>query len=490
MRILFALLLYPFLASAANEEVERLRNCVVRISVAAQSPDYRQPWSSGSVGGGVGSGFLIGERQIMTNAHVVSNSRLITVERDGDPNEYPAQILHIAHDCDLALLTVEDPSFFKGMASLSFGDIPDLHSTVTTYGYPIGGERMSVTRGVVSRIEFRTYSHSSLDAHLAIQIDAAINPGNSGGPVLQDGKCVGVAFQGLSGAVAQNTGYMIPTPVMKRFVKDIEDGSYDGYVELAVNYQTLQNPALRRSLALVDDDTGVLVTSIPQVGSAHGALQVDDVLIAIDGHRISSDGQIVLDGGSVQLEEIVERKFHGDIVCFGVIRNRETIDVDVTLKGAWPYRILAKTYDVRPRFVLFAGLLFQPVDRNFLSTYSIDDLEVMYRYSYFVSDEIYLDHPEIVVFSEMIPDSINSYFRELRNGVVEEVNGKTIRGLADLAEAIDQDVAHHVIRLVGQGRPLVIEAAQVEAARQRILSTYGITQERYLGLDQKQEEQK
>ena len=91
MRILFALLLYPFLASAANEEVERLRNCVVRISVAAQSPDYRQPWSSGSVGGGVGSGFLIGERQIMTNAHVVSNSRLITVERDGDPNEYPAQ---------------------------------------------------------------------------------------------------------------------------------------------------------------------------------------------------------------------------------------------------------------------------------------------------------------------------------------------------------------------------------------------------------------
>ena len=90
----------------------------------------------------------------------------------------------------------------------------------------------------------------------------------------------------------------------------------------------------------------------------------------------------------------------------------------------------------------------------------------------------------------MIPDSINSYFRELRNGVVEEVNGKTIRGLADLAEAIDQDVAHHVIRLVGQGRPLVIEAAQVEAARQRILSTYGITQERYLGLDQKQEEQK
>src|SRR5437016_4809397 len=85
------------------------------------------------------------------------------------------------------------------IAPLKFGGIPALESTVSAYGYPIGGERMSVTTGIVSRVDFRLYTHSSVDQHLAIQISAQINPGNSGGPVMQDTKVVGVAFQGYSG---------------------------------------------------------------------------------------------------------------------------------------------------------------------------------------------------------------------------------------------------------------------------------------------------
>ncbi len=116
----------------------------------------------------------------------------------------------VAHDCDLALITVDAPNFFKNMLSLKFGGIPALESAVSAYGYPIGGERMSVTTGIVSRVDFQLYTHSSIDQHLAIQISAQINPGNSGGPVMQNGKVVGVAFQGYSGDVAQGVAYMIP----------------------------------------------------------------------------------------------------------------------------------------------------------------------------------------------------------------------------------------------------------------------------------------
>ena len=57
----------------------------------------------------------------MTNAHVVSNSRYLTVERDGDPNKYRATVLFVAHDCDLALITeVASPDFFKDMIPLNF----------------------------------------------------------------------------------------------------------------------------------------------------------------------------------------------------------------------------------------------------------------------------------------------------------------------------------------------------------------------------------
>jgi S1-C subfamily serine protease len=161
-------------------------------------------------------------RSILTNAHVVSNQQRILITIHGSPEKYPAKVDYIAHDCDLAILSLEDFSDFEDFPVFSLGEIPVLESLVTVIGYPVGGERLSVTKGIVSRIDFQPYSHSRSDSHLVVQIDAAINPGNSGGPVLQDGKVVGVAFQGLR--QADNTGYIIPTPVVKRFLKDGERG--------------------------------------------------------------------------------------------------------------------------------------------------------------------------------------------------------------------------------------------------------------------------
>ena len=94
--------------------------------------------------------FLVGSNQFLTNAHVVSNSRLLYIKKIDDPTPYEAEIVHIAHDCDLALLQLKDPSAFKNVQPLDFGTIPPLDSTVIVVGYPIGGQRISVTRGVVS----------------------------------------------------------------------------------------------------------------------------------------------------------------------------------------------------------------------------------------------------------------------------------------------------------------------------------------------------
>src|SRR6266852_6085321 len=250
-----------------------VQKSLVRITATSVEPDYKAPWNSGGIQRGVGAGFVISGNRILTNAHVVSNSRYLTVEREGDPNKYSATVQFVAHDCDLALITVSAPDFFKNMLPLKFGGIPALESTVSAYGYPIGGERMSVTTGIVSRIDFQNYTHSSIDQHLAIQISAQINPGNSGGPVMQTGKVVGVAFQGYSGDVAQGVAYMVPTPVIRRFLTDIKDGHYDKYVDLGVTTAKLQNPAQRHFLGLKDDDRGVVVGTVIAAGPAAKSLQ-------------------------------------------------------------------------------------------------------------------------------------------------------------------------------------------------------------------------
>src|SRR5438046_10671768 len=140
------------------------------------------------------------------------------------------------------------------MIPLKFGGIPELESVVSAYGYPLGGERMSVTTGIVSRIDFQLYTHSSIDSHLTVQISAQINPGNSGGPVMQNAKVVGVAFKGYSGDVAQGVAYMIPTPVIHRLLTDIKDGHYDKYVHLGVTTEKLQHPAQRHFLCSMAHD--------------------------------------------------------------------------------------------------------------------------------------------------------------------------------------------------------------------------------------------
>ncbi len=457
-----------------------VRNSIARITNTAQEANYRTPWLAGQVGGGSGTGWVVAGERLVTNAHVVSNSRFLTVERENDPKKYVATVEHVAHDCDLALLKVEDPAFFKGTEPLEIGGIPELESVVSVYGYPIGGERMSVTQGVVSRVDFRVYTHSVVDQHLTVQIDAAINPGNSGGPVLQDGKVVGVAFQGYSGDVAQNVGYMIPTPVIKHFLHDVKDGRYDRYMDLSIAFFNTLNPSMRRALGLPDDDRGVVVTTVQKAGVSYGTLKTGDVLLAIDGHEIASDGMVELENERVLLSEVAERKYLGDEVKFSIIRNKEPLECAVKFERAWPFTMQANTYDPTPPYVLFGGLLFQPLTRNLLAAYQFENLRINYYYDYFINKELYEEHPELIVLTSILPDPINTYLTEFKEGIVDEINGKKIRTLKDAAAAFAEPSEFYVVQFIGASRPLVLESKEVAAARERIKQRYNVTQEHNL----------
>src|SRR5436189_234583 len=378
-----------------------VQKSLVRITATSVDPDYKAPWNAGSLQRGVGAGFVISGTRIMTNAHVVANNRYITVERDGDPNKYPAQVQFIANDCDLALVTVPAKDFFKNMVPLKFDGIPALESTVSAYGYPIGGERMSVTTGIVSRIDFQLYTHSSIDQHLTIQISAQINPGNSGGPVMQDSKVVGVAFQGY-------------------------------------------------------------------------------VLLEIDGHPTASDANVELEGERAQFEEVVERKFKGDSVKFDILRDKQPMTVTINLYKPWPYSVQGHSYDVRPRYLLYGGLLFQPLNLDTLEAYRSTDLRLRHFFEYFILEQIYLQHPDVIVLSNILPDPINTYLAPYRGAIVDEINGKKILTLDELAKAFAEAPERLVIRMIGDGPPLVLDRNKIEAARERIKTRYNVAKEQNL----------
>src|SRR5207249_6058922 len=137
----------------------------------------------------------------------------------------------------------------------------------------------------------------------------------------------------------------------------------------------------------------------------------------------ASDAFVELEGERVQMAEVVERKFKGDDVKLHALRNKQELDVTINLNAAWPFSMQANTYDVEPRYVLFGGLLFQPLSRNFLEAYQIEDLRVRFFYDFFISDELYRDHPEVIVLSSILPDPINTYLGDFKGGILDSING-------------------------------------------------------------------
>ena len=479
---------FSALANYGNQSVSQgagLRNpekSVVLIRSVQQDFDFVTGWKRGRMTRLSGSGLIIAGKNILTNAHNVSNCRYVELAKENIAKPFPARILYIGHDCDLALLTVDDASFFEGTTALELAGIPKVNSTVSTYGFPVGGDRISVTEGVVSRIEADTYAHPASGRHLVIQTDAAINPGNSGGPVIQDGSVVGVAFQGLR--EAENIGYLIPTTIIRHFLKDIEDGKYDGFGAMGMMfYPGLQNTNYRDYLQVPPNEDGVVILSTLMHSSIESILQAGDVITRIDDYNIDNDGMIQMHGLRLPVSQVVDSKQIGETVELTFYRRGERMTTPATIALNKPIFDRARLYDRPPPYVCFAGLVFTPVSRNHLETWGskwYKDIPFILRYLYSYSAQLNTDRQrrEYVVLSAIMSDEVNAYALDFRNYVVQSINGNKIYGLDDVLKAFKQTTERfYIIKFMGTNRILPLDAEAVRRRHQPILEKYHIPAE-------------
>ncbi len=476
--IIISLMLSPYTAFAWWSKTSNLKKSIVKIYGTYQRDNFLYPWQAGRPSQGSGSGFIIKGRKILTNAHVVSNARFLEVQREGNAKRYPAEILFVAHDCDLALITVRDDEFFKGLGDadlLQIADVlPDLNEEVIAMGYPMGGDRISITKGVVSRIDYGIYSHSGLDSHLILQIDAAINPGNSGGPVLYKNKVIGVAFQGIPGS--QNIGYAIPIQVIKHFLADIADGSYDGYPELGIEFRQLVNPALQKQLGLPDPQYGIAVSYVDPFGCAAGYMLPGDILLNIDDSPIYNDGTIEIDGQQLLFFEIFERKLYGETVKFKLIRNGSVQEVKIVLQNKNDPFTFRYIYDKKPDYYTIGGLVFSPLSRELIAALGYSaGAQLYYLMNYVKVDDLYKDRQEFVVLIARLPHPINTYCDPFMLHVLDSINGVKIASLADIKEALQRSNGKfHIFKFLNKDDELVMDASELDSANSAIQTTYGL----------------
>jgi S1-C subfamily serine protease len=465
-------------AAVAGADV---RDSMVKIYCVQNEPDYDNPWNMKGPVSISGSGCIIEGNRILTNAHVVSDHTFIQVRLHGQAKKHTAKVLAVSHEADLALLTLEDASVLSRVRPLRLGQLPEIEQEVVVYGFPKGGDTLSTTKGVISRIEDRHYAHSRTRL-LAGQLDAAVNPGNSGGPVLEGDRIVGVIMQSLRRS--QNIGYMVPVTVIEHFLADMEDGRYDGFPEDGMVVQALENESLKQMHGLSGEASGALVTWVAPGSPAENRIFPGDILLAVDGHRIAEDGTVEFRPKErTGSDYYVKQHQVGEEVVYRILHRGEEKDVRLKLdrKTGSAALVSGARYDVRPSYFVYGGLVFCPVTYNYLTTWGGDwDEDAPYNLlTYFLEGKPERAGEEVVVAIKVLPSGVNSGYEAFVDERIVEVNGEKIFNLRDLVRAVESSSGdRYVVFKTGSNEIIALDRTRVAAEQGGILATYEIPSDR------------
>jgi S1-C subfamily serine protease len=425
---------YPSMAMC--QDGQDVKASIVKLTVTQRNPDFFHPWNKLNPSEASGTGFVIEGNRILTNAHVVKNAAQVYVQPDRSDEKYEATVEAISYGLDLAIVRIENVEAMSELKSLPIDDsITPLRSEVNVYGFPMGGEQISITKGIVSRIEYTSIGGMNLG--LRAQIDAAINPGNSGGPAISNGKVVGVAFSGIQNA--NNIGYLIHSTEVVGFLQDIEDGKYNGKPSIWDFFQTVENPTLRNRLKLPKGMGGVMVSEVRDPADNY-PLKVGDVVTKIGPHSIDSQGHVKVNELTLSFLYYCPLLTQNGKVPLTVWRDGQEIEVQCPTTDQFR-TVLPFLNGGYPRFFILGPLAFEAATADLAYAMMSDNrwsVAMGTRKSPLLSQlqSVPQEPDQELVIVPSIPfthKSMKGYHPPMLN-VVESINGIKIRNLKHLVE--------------------------------------------------------
>jgi S1-C subfamily serine protease len=467
-------------AGAADPQSEGVKDSVVKIYATLRQPDAFRPWTKQSPQEASGSGVVVEGKRVLTNAHVVTYASQVFVEGNQSSEKVAAEVEAIAPGIDLAVLKLEDESFFERRPPLARkAELPEVKDAVMTYGYPTGGNSLSITKGIVSRIEFVSYGHQT--SGVRIQIDAAINPGNSGGPAVVDDKMIGLNFSGLRGA--DNIGYIIPTEEIELFLKDVADGKYDGKPAMFDNLQTLENDALRKFLNFDKRGVGMVVHEPAEPDDSSYPLKKWDIITKVGDHEVDNTGLVrVKDGLRLRFQYYIQKLASGGKLPLTLVRDGKEMTVELPVKSHRDM-LIESLNGKYPSYFVFGPLVFSPATTEYASNFDRFQQVLGAMGSPLVTRRG--DRPKfegeqlVVVASRMFPHRIGKGYSDPFIHVVKEINGVKIKNIRHLVETL-RDTKDKYVRIVfddHNSETIVFDRKEVLNATEDILSDNGVRQQ-------------
>lgn len=459
-----------------------VENSVVKIFSTTRQPDPSKPWTKQAAREVSGTGVVIEGTRILTNAHVVLYASQIQVQPNQSGEKLTATVEFLARGIDLAVLKLEDETFFDTHLPLARADrLPQVKDSVLVYGYPTGGSSLSITKGIVSRIEFANYNYPV--SGLRVQIDAAINSGNSGGPALAGDKVIGLAYSRLT--AGDNIGYIIPGEEIDLFLKDIADGRYDGKPTMLDEFQPLTNPALRAYLKLDKTVSGVVLRD-PESDEADYPLKPWDVITHIGEVRIDDEGMVnVSPTLRLRFKYLIQHQAREGAVALTVLRGGKPQVIHLPVPAEHP-RLIANLEGSYPPYFIYGPIAFTrgstlftaPLTANakYLTTFSGMGNPLATRLG---DRPAFPDEELVVVSSPFFPHKLVKGYSTPFSRVLKSVNGTAVRNLAHLVELLRDSRDEFVIfEFAGRSaETVVLPRKDTIAATEEILTDNGVREQ-------------
>ncbi len=461
-----------FLPACRPKTDETLKKSVVKVFSTFQGINFYEPWKPGPQSQFQECGCIVFGNRILTTSQIVNRSNYIEVQKFGETKRYTAKVDQIGFDMDLALLTVEDKDFFKGTDSVDFGDLPLQGDKIKIFG----GEELGIKEDTVSGLKF-LWSTEALRNVPALLTNTEIPPASYGCPVFNNGKLVGIPID--TTGKPEKTGSLMPINMIQRFFKGIKNGrKYDGFPDLGIITENLENPVIRSYYKLAPDQTGHLITRLVANGSAIGYLKEKDVLLAVDGHKVDNEGYITLRKTErIDYDYLDAFYMMGEEALLNILRDGKVIKVKLPMKPI-AYQLPYNGENRKPTYFMYAGFVFVPLTYNYIQMYKWEELKPELR-------ELCAQSPDqkpIILLSHVLPNEINTGYRDINNLTVKSINGQPIKSMKDVVSAFNKPLGKfHKIEVDDHfyfGSTIIFNVKRAKQATDEVMQSLKIDSDR------------
>ncbi len=471
----------PKLPAMSQGAIQAKEVSLVRVNVTGQPFDYFRPWQKKAPFTKRALGAVLPHNHVLVTADLVSNQNYVELERAESGEKIAANVVVVDYEANLALLEPTDKKFLDGLQPLELALDTVVGDRLAAWQLEPTGT-LVVTEGLVTTIGVTQYP-SEVSDFLTYRLSIPMQYRDSSYtvPLVKGRKLAALLLRFEPRTQVMDA---IPAPIIAHFLKDAEAPKYQGFPSLGIAFFPTRDPQLRAYAGETGKAGGVYITAVePGLAAAKAGLRAGDIITAVGDHEIDENGSYVDPlYGKIQLNNLFgAQAYVGDTIGLQLQREGKPLTLKVKLEHrlAEDYVVPPYNNDEPPGYYILGGLIFQELSRQYLREWGANWQKEAPQ------DFVYLDHfqselfPEghrrIVVLSQVLPANSTIGYDDFNYLVVKKVNGKEVKSLGDLAEAVKTPLnGFHVIETVDDPKQLEINAAEAAQDADALQKNYGL----------------